>query len=213
MFLRAAVEQHDNQQTQQGEGNVAVDAPGERRGGAEPLVLRHHAEHDANGGEQVDGSGQAAFALDLVALPPDIVEQHIEDGHGDGGDPLAEAERHGVVFKAGGAQRQRAGDQVEGVASAQHDGHQTEQAELLVALASADHQNTDGDDRHQIDGVEDGFDNSLHDNFLFSDCLFLYEWLSPAGGGYRLAEVYAEQQRMSFVNTVQFAAKKMPAEG
>ena len=44
---------------------------------------------------------------------------------------------------------------------------------------------------------------------------------SPAGGGYRLAEVHAEQQRMafdlhmeiSFVNTVQFAAKKMPAEG
>ena len=36
---------------------------------------------------------------------------------------------------------------------------------------------------------------------------------SAAGGGYRLAEVYAEQQRMSFVNTVQFAAKKMPAEG
>ena len=169
MLLRAAVEQHDNQQTQQGEGNVAVDAPGERRGGAEPLVLRHHAEHDANGGEQVDGGGQAAFALDLVALPPDVVEQHIEDGHGDGGDPLAEAERHGVVFKAGGAQRQRAGDQVEGVAGAQHDGHQTEQAELLAALASADHQNTDGDDGHQIDGVKDGFDNSLHDNFLFSD--------------------------------------------
>ena len=44
---------------------------------------------------------------------------------------------------------------------------------------------------------------------------------SAAGGGYRLAEVHAEQQRMafdlhmeiSFVNTVQFAAKKMPAEG
>ena len=79
---------------------------------------------------------------------------------------------HGVVFKAGGAQRQRAGDQVEGVAGAQHDGHQTEQAELLAALASADHQNTDGDDGHQIDGVKDGFDNSLHDNFLFSDFLF-----------------------------------------
>ena len=44
---------------------------------------------------------------------------------------------------------------------------------------------------------------------------------SAAGGGCRLAEVYAEQQRMafdlhmeiSFVNDVQFAAKKMPAEG
>ena len=44
---------------------------------------------------------------------------------------------------------------------------------------------------------------------------------SPAGGGYRLAEAHAEQQRMafdlhmemSFVNDVQFAAKKMPAEG
>ena len=41
------------------------------------------------------------------------------------------------------------------------------------------------------------------------------------GRRYRLAEVHAEQQRMafdlhmeiSFVNIVQFAAKKMPAEG
>ena len=48
-------------------------------------------------------------------------------------------------------------------------------------------------------------------------------FLSTVCGGqrYRLAEVHAEQQRMafdlhmeiSFVNTVQFAAKKMPAEG
>ena len=44
---------------------------------------------------------------------------------------------------------------------------------------------------------------------------------SAAGGGCRLAEVHAEQQRIafdlhmetSFVNDVQFAAKKMPAEG
>ena len=46
-------------------------------------------------------------------------------------------------------------------------------------------------------------------------------FLSTVCGGYRLAEVHAEQQRMAFdlhmeiffVNTVQFAAKKMPAEG
>ncbi len=44
---------------------------------------------------------------------------------------------------------------------------------------------------------------------------------SAAGGGYRFAEVHAGQQRIAFdlhmetffVNTVQFAAKKMPAEG
>ena len=45
--------------------------------------------------------------------------------------------------------------------------------------------------------------------------------ITSDGRRYRLAEVHAEQQRVafdlymetSFVNNVQFAAKKMPAEG
>lgn len=37
VFLRAAVEQYDNQKAQQGERDVAVDAPGEGRFGTEHL--------------------------------------------------------------------------------------------------------------------------------------------------------------------------------
>lgn len=57
-------------------------------------------------------------------------EQHIKDRHCDRGDPFAHAEGDGVALKARGAQRQRAGDKMEGVAHAKHDRHQSEELEL-----------------------------------------------------------------------------------
>ena len=172
MLFGAAIEQHDDQQPQQRERNVAVDAPRQRRGCAQPLVLRHHAKADSHSAERVHGGGQTGLSLDLIALPPDVVEQHIENGHGDGCDPLAQTKRDGVVLKAGGAQRQHTGNQVEGISGSQHNSHQPEQPKLRIALAVSDHQNADGDDGHQIERIEEGFNNCLHMPFSFSQLIF-----------------------------------------
>ena len=173
MFLGAAIEQHDNQQTHQRKGNVAVNAPGERRFSAQPLVLRHHAQRNAHGSQSVHRGGQLLLSLDLIALTPDVVEQHIEHGHGDRGNPFAQSQRYGEVFKPCGAQCNRTRNQVERVACAQHNCHQTEQTELLVALASTNHQNADGNDGHQINSVKERFNNRLHSKLLSFFVLFL----------------------------------------
>ena len=79
MLLGTAVEQHDDQQAHQCKRNVTVNAPGQRGFGAQPLVLRHHAQDNTHGSQTVDGGSQAIVALDPVALTPDIVQQHIKD--------------------------------------------------------------------------------------------------------------------------------------
>ena len=89
------------------QGDVAQDAPGQRGVVGQPLVLRHHAHHDAHGRKSVHGNGQVFLALDVVSLAPDVVQQHIEHRHGDSGDPLAQTQRPSVVLQAGGAQCQR----------------------------------------------------------------------------------------------------------
>lgn len=103
----------------------------------------------------------------MVALPPDIVEQHIEDGHGHRGNQLADAQDSGVVFQAGGAESHGPGNQMERVTGTQHDCHDAEQPELRIALASADHADTEGDDGGEIDNVKQSFCNSLHNGFSF----------------------------------------------
>lgn len=55
-----------------------------------------------------------------------------------------------------------AGDQVEGITGPQHHRHPAEQAELALPLTAPDHQNSDGDDRDQIDDIKQGFRNCLH---------------------------------------------------
>ena len=164
MFPGTVVEQHDDQQAQQCKGDVAQDAPGQRGVVGQPLVLRHHAQHDAHSGKGVHGNGQILLALDLVALAPDVVQQYIEHGHGHGGDPLAQAQRHSVAFQAGGAQCQGTGHQMEGVTCAQHHGHQTEQAELGAVLAAADHADAQGQHGDQIEDVENGLNDCSHKN-------------------------------------------------
>lgn len=43
---------------------------------------------------------------------------------------------------------------MERVAGTQNDSHQTEQLELVVALAATNHQDTDGDDGYQIHSIK-----------------------------------------------------------
>ena len=141
----------------------------------EPLVLRHHTQHDAHSGQGVHGGGYVLLSFDLVALAPDVVQQHIEHGHGHRGDPLAQTQRHSVVFQTGGAQCQCAGHQMEGIARAQHNGHQAEQAELGASLAAANHADAHREHGDQIEDIENGFNNSSHTFFSFIcfDCSFL----------------------------------------
>ena len=51
---------------------------------------------------------------------------------------------------------------MERVARAQHHGHQAEELELSIALAPADHQNADGDDRDEINSIKKRFNDCLH---------------------------------------------------
>jgi len=128
---------------------------------------QHHRDVEAEA--QHDSQPHPAESL-VIVLFGAAVEQHIENGHGHRGDSLSKAQRNGVVLQSGGAQRQRAGNQVEGITGAQHHRHPAEQTKLGVAFAAADHQNADGDHRDQINGVKQGFYNCLHSSFSFALC-------------------------------------------
>ena len=147
--------------------DVPVDTPGKGRLGAEPLVLGHHAEGHPGRRQAPDRGGQAVFAADLIPGPPDVVEQHIKDGHGHRGDPLAQAQGHGVILQAGGAEGQGPGHQMEGVPRPQQDGHGAEEGELGIALAAPEHPDAQGDDGGQIDRIKKCFHNGLHKLLLF----------------------------------------------
>ena len=167
LLFGAVVEQHNDHQAQQGKGDVPVDAPGKGRLGAEPLVLGHHAEGHPGRRQAPDCRGQAVFAADLIPGPPDVVEQHIKDGHGHRGDPLAQAQGHGVILQAGGAKGQGPGHQMEGVPRPQQDGHGAEEGELGIALAAPEHPDAQGDDGGQIDRIKKCFHNGLYKLLLF----------------------------------------------
>lgn len=68
--------------------------------------------------------------------------------------PLAETERKGVALEAGGAQRQRARNQVERIARTEHNGHPAEERVLHTAFAAADHKDAERDDCAQIGGIK-----------------------------------------------------------
>ena len=51
---------------------------------------------------------------------------------------------------------------MKGIARAQHYRHQTEEPKLCVSLAPPNHQDTNGNDRRQIDGVKQCFYDCLH---------------------------------------------------
>lgn len=189
LLFGAAEVKHDDQQAQQGERDVPVNAPGQRRIGGGPLVLRYHAQGDSNARQQVHQDGQVFVLGDIVAFPPYVVDQHVENRHGDGGDPLADSKGNCVVPKTGGAQGDDARNQMEGIAGAQDYGHPAENSELAaLALTSADHFNSNGDNGYEIGHVENWLHNCLHCVyspffiFLLSLCGGLRGGL-PAHGG------------------------------
>lgn len=83
-------EEHDDQQAEQGERNVADHAPKQWRSGAEPLVLGQHAKQDAQTGQTVHQSAQTVVLANGVAFAPYEIEQDVKHGHRDGGDPFAD---------------------------------------------------------------------------------------------------------------------------
>ena len=74
--------------------------PGEGRLGAEPLVLRHHAQGNPHPGQYVNRGRENAPAGHPVPLPPDMIEQGIKNRHGDRGDPFPQPQ--GVQGKNAG---------------------------------------------------------------------------------------------------------------
>lgn len=164
----APVEQDDDQQAQKRKGNVPVNAPGKRRIGAQPCILREEAEGDPQGRQQIHGGGNAVLTIDLVPDPPHIVEDDVKDRHGNGGDEFAYAQGDDKVFQTSGAESQSPGDQMEGVAGAKDDGHDAEQPVLFVSPALYDHGDANSDHGSQIDCIKQCFNNSLHEEASLS---------------------------------------------
>ena len=57
---------------------------------------------------------------------------------------------------------------MEGIPGTQGDCHDAEQGVFLISFGFGNHQDTDGDDRNQIDDVERSFHNSLHKRHFLS---------------------------------------------
>ena len=159
----AAEIEHDDQQAQQGERDVPINSPGQRRVGDDPPVLRHHAQGDSNAGQQVYRDSQIFVAGDVVAFAPYVVDQHVENRHGDRCHPFADAQWNYVVPETGGAQGDDAWHQMEGIAGTQDYSHPSEKCILAgLAPASADHFNSNGDNGYEIGHVKNWLHNCLH---------------------------------------------------
>ena len=52
-----------------------------------------------------------------------MIKQDIENRHGDGSNPLAEAQRYGVVFQPRGTKGEGAGNQMKGIPGAKDHRH------------------------------------------------------------------------------------------
>ena len=98
VFLCALIEQNDNEKSQESKRNIAVNSPTERRLRVGPFVLREEAQSDAQSREQVDCGSDAFVSCYPIAQSPNIIEENIKDGHGDGGNPFTDAQCHSEVF-------------------------------------------------------------------------------------------------------------------
>lgn len=150
----AFIEEDDNENPHDGERDVSVNAPRQRRGGTCPSVLRAKTEDNAEERQKVDNGGQCFFLCDVVAHPPDMVENHIKDGHGDGCNQFAHAQRKGVVFQPRCPKGKSSGNEMEGITKAQQDRHDAKEAILLLSLFSARHENAQCDDAGEIEYIE-----------------------------------------------------------
>ena len=60
-------------------------------------ILREQADKNANSGERIDSYTHVLLFFEPVVQVPDVVHEHVKDGHGDGGDELADTQRDGKV--------------------------------------------------------------------------------------------------------------------
>lgn len=70
----ALVKQNDDQESDQGERNIPINSPGQRRIRAGPLVLRKQAQNDSGGGKQIKADGEPRFSLYAIPYSPDIIQ-------------------------------------------------------------------------------------------------------------------------------------------
>lgn len=143
---RLLKKQYDNEQTKQCKRNVAVNAPYEWRIWTQPAVLRTETQKDTECGQQVYDSRYPVFSGNVIAAPPYIIQENVKNRHCDGGDELADTEGNGIVFQSGGAQRECARNQMEGVAKPKHDCHNAEQPVLSARIAFANYDDSEGND-------------------------------------------------------------------
>ncbi len=65
----ALIEQNDYENPHDGEGDVSVNPPRQRRGGTCPSVLRAKTEDNAEKRQKVDNGGQSFFLCNVVSQP------------------------------------------------------------------------------------------------------------------------------------------------
>ncbi len=82
-------------------------------------ILRIKGEDNPVEGQKIEEDRQIEIVLDLVAPLPDVVEEDIEDGHGDGCDQFAHPQGDHIVLHTSGVDRNQAGHQVEGIPCSQ----------------------------------------------------------------------------------------------
>ena len=87
----------DDQNAEDHEGNVAQDPPEHAALIRDPSILREQADENANSGERIDSYTHVLLFFEPVVQVPDVVHEHVKDGHGDGGDELADTQRGGKV--------------------------------------------------------------------------------------------------------------------
>ena len=150
----AFIEEDDNENPHDGERDVSVNAPRQRRSGACPCVLGAKTEDDANTSQNINDGSQCFFLCNVVAHPPNMVENHIKDGHGDGCNQFAHAQRKGVVFQPRCPKGKGSGVEMACVTKAQQNCHDAKELILLFCLFSAHHENAQCDDTGEIENIE-----------------------------------------------------------
>ena len=90
------VERH-NDRSENHKGYVADHAPKYVAVVFQPFVLWEQTKDDADGGQHPYGGGEGLFLSLPIGSEPDIIHEHVENGHGDGGDELPDAQRRGKV--------------------------------------------------------------------------------------------------------------------
>ena len=76
-------------------------------------------EDNAEKRQNINDGSQPFFLCDVVSQPPNMIQNHIKNRHGDGCDQLAHAQRKGVVFQPRCPKGKGSGNEMEGITKAQ----------------------------------------------------------------------------------------------